>query len=86
MAYPPKQQRLSNTLTDYCCLVGFTNDFLSGAQRPKYQQVFAFQQKFIKGKEPALKTTLGCDPNIVSLPCSGKMNNEIIFIVLTMIL
>ena len=51
--------RASNAVTDYCCLVGFTNDFLSGAQRPKYQQVFAFQQKFIKKQGTCIKDYIG---------------------------
>ena len=51
--------RGSNALTDYCRLVGFTNDFLSGAQRPKYQQVFCFSTKIYERQGTCIKDYFG---------------------------
>ena len=73
MPSTPEEAKASTAIKDYCRLVGFSDDLLTGKCRPKYQQIFSFSQKFrdIKRSCPPLKTTFK------SLDCSGKINNKI---------
>ena len=46
----PLQAKASQALTDYCRLVGFPEDLLTGSSRPAYQQVFQFKKAFDEKK------------------------------------
>ena len=54
----PRIAKSSMALIDYCRLVGFPEELLSGSCRPEYQQVFQFNKALNKGIRPPLKFTV----------------------------